>query len=84
MEPAQRGRPKKLSQRVYFGALDDKKPVEVIRWELAEKFGWTLEYIDSLAVANLHEYLQIQDGLAHVKDSILQRKNVNQNSQPLR
>jgi hypothetical protein len=34
-----------------------------VRWELAEKFGWTLEYIDSLSMETLHEYLQIQAGI---------------------
>jgi len=45
--------------------------MELIRWTLAKQFGWTLEYIDSLAVSEWHQYLQIEDGLAHVRESIL-------------
>lgn len=52
-------------------ALDGQEPPERVRWNLAEKFGWTLEYIDSLSMADLHEYLQIQDGAAHYAKSII-------------
>ena len=38
------------------------KPQRLIRWELAEKFGWTLDYIDSLPLADYHEYLMINMG----------------------
>jgi hypothetical protein len=38
------------------------RPFEDMRWELAEKFGWTLEYIDSLKLGDMHEYIQIMDG----------------------
>jgi len=38
-----------------------ESPLEMIIWDIAEKFGWTLEYIDSLSVQKLHDYLQIQD-----------------------
>lgn len=37
-------------------------PLELIRWDLAEQFGWTLDYIDSLSVDVLHEYMAIRDG----------------------
>jgi len=37
-------------------------PLEVIRWQMAERFGWTLEYVDALKLKDLHEYLQIDDG----------------------
>jgi hypothetical protein len=46
---------------------------EELRWRLAEKFGWTLEQIDGLNLSDLHEYLQIEDGKAHVNDSILRK-----------
>jgi hypothetical protein len=39
----------------------------MIRWELAEHFGWTLEYIDSLSLADLHEYWMINTGRAKAK-----------------
>lgn len=47
--------------------------MEVIRWQLAEKFGWTLDYIDALPVSELHEFLQVQDGLAHASRSIIKK-----------
>jgi hypothetical protein len=54
--------------------LEGKQPMEMIRWQLAKEFGWTLEYIDSLSVADWHEYAQIQDGLVHVRKSIIKPK----------
>lgn len=36
-------------------------PLEFWRWEMAERFGWTLEYIDAMSVEDLHQYLQITD-----------------------
>ena len=32
------------------------------KWELAEKFGWTFEYIDSLSVADWQDYRMIELG----------------------
>jgi hypothetical protein len=37
-------------------------PPELIRWSLAERFGWTLDYIDSLSLADLFEFFQIESG----------------------
>jgi len=34
----------------------------MLRWQLAERFHLTLEYIDSLAVKDIHELMQIDDG----------------------
>jgi hypothetical protein len=31
---------------------------------MEQKFGWTLEYVDNLSMADLHEYWQIQDAKA--------------------
>ena len=39
-------------------------PAEFYRWHLAREFGWTLEYIDALSIADFHEYLQVADGKA--------------------
>ena len=39
-------------------------PQEFFRWQMAEKFGWTLEYIDNLSMADLREYMQVMDGRA--------------------
>jgi hypothetical protein len=33
-----------------------------LRWRLAREFGWSLEYIDALSMADLEEYLQVTDG----------------------
>ena len=38
----------------------DKKPLDFImdltRWQLAEKFGWTLDYVNSLSLGDLQDY----------------------------
>lgn len=39
-------------------------PLELLRWNLAEKFGWTLDYIDGLSLEDLNEYIRIMDGRA--------------------
>lgn len=31
---------------------------------MAEHFGWTLEYVEGLSMARLHEWMQITDGRA--------------------
>lgn len=36
--------------------------MELMRWTIAERFGWTLEYVDGLSMADLHEFIQIEDG----------------------
>lgn len=30
--------------------------MDITRWQLAEKFGWTLDYIDSLSLGDLEDY----------------------------
>jgi hypothetical protein len=40
---------------------------------MAERFGWTLEYIDALPVSAYHEFIQVQDGIAHARKSIIKR-----------
>jgi len=42
---------------------------------MAERFGWTLEYIDSLPLSRLHEFIQIEDGKNHARESLEKRKN---------
>ncbi len=37
-------------------------PYALMRWRLARETGWTLEYIDSLSVADIHEREQVVDG----------------------
>lgn len=43
-------------------------PFEYTRWKLAEKFGWTLEYIDSLSLQDMQDYWQIQDGIGRADE----------------
>lgn len=42
-------------------------PYEVTRWRLVERFGWTLEYVDGLSMADLHELIQVDDGKANAR-----------------
>jgi hypothetical protein len=37
-------------------------PFALVRWSMAERFGWTLEYIDSLSVADLLEFYAVEEG----------------------
>jgi len=46
-------------------------PFEYWRWELVKTTGWTLEYIDALSLADLHEFLKVRDGKAKADNSIL-------------
>jgi hypothetical protein len=65
-----------LSQRIYLSSSgwgDGQQPIEAIRWQLAEKFGWTLDYIDNLPLSELHEYLNVRDGLFRANTSIIKR-----------
>jgi hypothetical protein len=34
----------------------------LVRWSLAERFGWTLEYIDGLSIADLFEFYEVEEG----------------------
>jgi len=42
-------------------------PLEYWRWHLAEQYGWTLDYVDSLSLADMTEYYQVQDGLGKAR-----------------
>ena len=42
--------------------FDGEAPLELIRWNLAERFGWTLEYVDALSWQDMAELNQIDDG----------------------
>jgi hypothetical protein len=41
---------------------------------LAERFGWTLEYVDALPLDTLHEYLQVLAGRGAAAGSILRKR----------
>ena len=40
----------------------------MVRWGLAERFGWTLKDVDALSMADLAEFYQIEDGRSKAKD----------------
>jgi hypothetical protein len=45
----------------------NEMPWEFYRWKLAEQFGWTLEYIDGLSLADLHQWYQVRDGQSNAR-----------------
>lgn len=50
---------------MYIGVLTGEGlPWEYHVWMMAERFGWTLEYIDALSLARWHELIQVDDGRA--------------------
>jgi hypothetical protein len=55
---------------VYFhlvGADGTPAPLELVRWRIAERFGWTLPEVDSMSLADLHEMMQIDDGVSKAR-----------------
>lgn len=40
-------------------------------WAMAERFGWTLEYIESLPLARWHELIQVDDGRTKASNSLI-------------
>jgi hypothetical protein len=50
-------------------AYNEAMPLEAVIWEMAERTGWTLEYIEGLAMAKLHEYEQYRAGLIKAQSS---------------
>jgi len=39
----------------------------MLRWILAERYGWTLAEIGALSMADVHEWIQIEDGKAKAR-----------------
>ena len=37
--------------------------LDVIKWKMVRKTGWTIDYIDSLPLGRLYRFVQIDDGL---------------------
>jgi hypothetical protein len=59
---------------VYIGeTFGGSVPLVVILWQIAERFGWSLEYVESLPMSRLAEYEQIEDGRAHSRNSLFRR-----------
>lgn len=48
-------------------------PFEYWRWQMARTFGWTLEQVDALSVADLAEWLQVSDGMSKGEHSLLRK-----------
>lgn len=47
----------------------EPSPPELLVWQMAEKFGWTLEYIEGLSMAKIHEFIQVEDGLMKARSA---------------
>jgi len=45
----------------------------MVIWEMAERFGWSLEYVEGLSMARLHEWTQIQDGRSKGQEARAQK-----------
>lgn len=58
----------------YLTKPGDGKPAEMIRWEIAERFGWTLEYIDALSLGEIHQLINVDDGRVKGRTSLLNRR----------
>ena len=52
-------------------------PLEYWRWHMAEQYGWTLDYVDSLSLEDMTEYYQVQDGLHKAQAEMRQRGGKN-------
>jgi len=48
-------------------------PWELVIWNLVDETGWTLDYIDSLPLSRLHEWLQVKDGREKAGEQIAKR-----------
>jgi hypothetical protein len=46
---------------------------EIDRWQMAEKFGWTLEYIDGLSIEDRIRYISIMEGKTNANNSVIKR-----------
>ncbi len=52
-----------MSKAVYLHYKQGKgAPFELLRWSMAERFGWTLDYIDSLTIKDIEQLFQVDDG----------------------
>lgn len=46
----------------------ERLPWNAIRWMLAERYGWTLEYIDNLDEQEANEGFVVQDAIKRFQD----------------
>jgi hypothetical protein len=43
--------------------MDEPAPNKLLKWELAARFNWTLEYIGRLSMQDIQDYYQVRDGM---------------------
>jgi len=55
-------------------AFNDELPTKAIIWSMAEKFGWSIEYIKGMNLADIQDYLQIEHGRNKAAEHIKGRK----------
>lgn len=53
--------------------LGKPAPYALLRWRLVRETGWTLEYIDSLSIADIHEREQVLDGESKAANDVAWR-----------
>lgn len=49
-------------------SISETMMISLIKWRLAERTGWTMEYIDNLSLDTLMFYLGIQDADAKYQE----------------
>lgn len=54
---------------MYLGTKGAGAPWEYWRVVMCERFGWPLEYWDSLSTDDVHEVIAVWDGIARAEDS---------------
>lgn len=54
-------------------SFGEPAPLELSEWNLAERFGWTLEYIRSLPISDIWTLNQVDDGRNKAKTSPYKR-----------
>ena len=37
-------------------------PLELVKWTMMERFGWTPAQFGAISLADLHEFLQVEEG----------------------
>lgn len=63
-----------MSQRVYMGLVwDEPIPDEYVTWQMAERFGWSIEYIEGLPEARWREFFAVEEGKAMARNSIVKK-----------
>jgi hypothetical protein len=52
---------------IALGGYGGEVPFEYYRWLFAERYGWSLEYIDNLKLSDFFEWVQIETGKSKAK-----------------